>query len=471
MDLDVDHLRVRLHPDQTSEFPLCEELRQEGATDYLCHFTPFGRDGAPDGKTGLISSWATRAPEGFNDQDIAILCQILPGLALAVQARLSQDISINLLDTYVGREAGHRILDGEIRRGALDVIASVIFLADLRGFTAMSERAPRNELVDMLNQYFDCLVGPIVDRGGNVLKFLGDGLLATFPLNDKPATDLCEQALDVAVEVLKRVSDLRSKRLAQGKPVMDLDYLFDDALHRHGFQWGDLVDSDIPMWATVTPAEPDDQTRLLRAGESEDHARRVLAASASLPVIAGPSRFIGDRTYIDGGMIEAVPWSSALDLGATHVLVARSRGFNKDGEPEPLNIFERVTVPRLVRRMHGDHVTDIVNKAAERFWNSTESLRAIINGDATAMSGKGRPVVIEAVIPSHMIDLPDRLEVDTHVLMDALTAGAQAMVDHLDVEGFAVEQRVLVTHPRAPVGRIRTTALAPIVSERRRQRR
>lgn len=261
------------------------------------------------------------------------------------------------------------------------------------------------------------------------------------------------------------------RNLVRGRPVMDLDYLFDDALDRHGFQWGDLVDSDIPMWATVTPAEPDDETRLLRAGESEDHARRVLAASASLPVIAGPSRFIGDRTYIDGGMIEAVPWSSALDLGATHVLVARSRGFNKDGEPEPLNIFERVTVPRLVRRMHGDHVTDIVNRAAERFWNSTESLRAIISGDATAMSGKGRPVVLEAVVPSHMTDLPDRLEVDTHVLMDALTAGAQAMVDHLDVEGFAVEQRVLVTHPRAPVGRIRTTALAPIVSERCRQRR
>lgn len=261
------------------------------------------------------------------------------------------------------------------------------------------------------------------------------------------------------------------RNLVRGKAVMDLDYLFDDALDRHGFQWADLIESDIPMWATVTPAEPDDETRLLRAGDNEDYARQVLAASASLPVIAGPSRFIGDRTYIDGGMIEAVPWSSAIDLGATHVLVARSRGFNKDGEVEPLNIFERVTVPRLVRRMHGAHVTNIVNNAAERFWNSTESLRAIINGEGTPMSGKGRPVAIEAVVPSHMTDLPDRLEVDTHVLMDALTAGAQAMVDHLEVEGFAVEQRVLVTHPRAPVGRIRTTALSPIVSERRRQRR
>lgn len=261
------------------------------------------------------------------------------------------------------------------------------------------------------------------------------------------------------------------RNLVRGKPIMDLDYLIDEALDRHGFRWSDLVDSDIPMWATVTPADADDETRLFRAGRSEEHARRVLAASASLPVIAGPSRFIGDRTYIDGGMIEAVPWSSAIDLGATHVLVARSRGFNKDGLPEPLNVFERVTVPRLVRRMHGDYVTSLVNNSAERFWNSTESLRAIIQGEGTPVAGKGRPVIIEAVTPAHTTDLPDRLEVDTHVLMDALTAGAQAMVDHLDVEGFAVEQRVLVTHPRAPVGRVRTTALSPIVSERRRQRR
>lgn len=261
------------------------------------------------------------------------------------------------------------------------------------------------------------------------------------------------------------------RNLVRGRPIMDLDYLFDDALDRHGFRWSDLVDADIPMWATVSPAEPDDDTRLFRVGESEDHARRVLAASASLPVIAGPSRFIGDRTYIDGGMLEAVPWSSAIDLGATHVLVARSRGFNKDGLPEPLNVFERVTVPRLVRRMHGDHVTGVVKHAAERFWNSTESLRAIIDGDGLPMAAKGRPVEIEAVIPAHTTDLPDRLEVDTHVLMDALTAGAQAMVDHLDIEGFEVEQRVLVTHPRAPVGRVRTSALSPLVSERRRQRR
>lgn len=250
LDLGADDLRVRLSPDQVSEFPVCEELRQEGATDYLAHLAKFGRDSAPDNKTGLMSSWATSRPGGFSDHDIALLRHLIPHLALAVQARISQDISINLLDTYVGSEAGHRILDGEVRRGALDVISSVIFLADLRGFTAMSERIARDDLVEMLNQYFDCLVAPIVDHGGNVLKFLGDGLLATFSLNGHPADHLCEQALSAAVEVQERVGELRSKRLAEGNPVMDMDI----ALHLGDVYWGNVGSVERLDFTIVGPA-------------------------------------------------------------------------------------------------------------------------------------------------------------------------------------------------------------------------
>lgn len=262
----------------------------------------------------------------------------------------------------------------------------------------------------------------------------------------------------------------RTRLIRQGS-IMDLDYLLNEAMEEHGFTWGEVVASDIPLWATVSPVDPDDDQTLYLVGGDEVQAKEVLAASASLPVIAGPSRLVGDREYIDGGMIEAVPWDAAVRRGATHVLVARSRGYNRDFEPEDLNPFERLTVPRLVRRMHGDHATDVVNRSPERFWNSTESLRAITEGRSTPTASGGRPVVIEAVLPSAETDLPDRLEVDTHVLMDALTGGAQAMIEYLDLDGFAVEQRVIVTHPRAPVGRHRTDALTPIVRDRRQYRR
>jgi len=271
--------------------------------------------------------------------------------------------------------------------------------------------------------------------------------------------------------VLNSERFLDRRRLIRQGSIMDLDYLLDEAVEAHGFSWDEVVASDIPLWATVSPADPENEETLHLVGGDAQRARDVVAASASLPVIAGPSRMIGDHEYIDGGMIEAVPWDAAVRRGATHVLVARSRGYNRDFEPEDLNPFERLTVPRLVRRMHGDHVTEVVNRSPERFWNSTESLRAIIEGRSTPTSSGGRPVAIEAVLPSPEIDLPDRLEVDTHVLMDALTGGAQAMIDYLRLDGFAVEQRVVVTHPRAPVGRLRTDALAPIVRERRKHAR
>ena len=249
-DLGAGSLRVRLDSEKPSEFPICEELRQQGATDYFIQFTPFGRDGVLDDRIGVLSSWTTKAPEGFSENSLALLRHLVPRLALAVQARISQDISINLLDTYVGSVAGTRILDGEIRRGALDVISSVIFLADLRGFTAMSERTHRDDLVDMLNAYFDCLAGPIVDQGGNVLKFLGDGLLATFPLNGDPADQLCERALDAAVDALCKVTKLKSDRLADGKPVMEMDI----ALHLGDVYWGNVGSAERLDFTVIGPA-------------------------------------------------------------------------------------------------------------------------------------------------------------------------------------------------------------------------
>ena len=250
MDGDLDELRVVLGNSEPSEFPVCEEFRAEGATDYFTQLTRFGRDGQPDGKTGVITSWTTAEPGGFSDDDLAVIRMLVPRLAMAVQARISQDISMNLLDTYVGSAASKLILNGEIRRGSLEVISSVILLADLRGFTAMSERAPRGDLVEMLNQYFDCQVGPIIERGGNVLKFLGDGLLAIFPLNGNPADYLCEQALDAASEILKRTTELKRERSAAGKPVMDLDL----ALHLGDLYWGNVGSEERLDFTVVGPA-------------------------------------------------------------------------------------------------------------------------------------------------------------------------------------------------------------------------
>jgi adenylate cyclase len=109
----------------------------------------------------------------------------------------------NLLNTYVGRQAGERILAGKIRRGHVEAIRASIWLSDMRGFTSLSERLPTQDLVDFLNRYFDCQVPVIFDHGGEVLKFMGDGLLAIFPLagDGGDADAVCRRALSCAREV------------------------------------------------------------------------------------------------------------------------------------------------------------------------------------------------------------------------------------------------------------------------------
>ena len=271
LDSGLDDLRVVLTNDEPSVFPVCEGFRREGATDYFILLTRFGRDGLSDGKTGVISSWTTAKPGGFSDNDIALLRFLVPRLGMAVQTRISQDISINLMDTYVGSVAGRRILDGEIRRGALEVISSVILLADLQGFTAMSERVSRDELVEMLNQYFDHLVGPIIDHGGNVLKFLGDGLLAIFPLNGEPADHLCEQALKAASAALQKTEELKNQRLAAGQPVMDLDI----ALHLGDVYWGNVGSAE-RLDFTVVGSAVNEVARI--EALCSQHARNLLVS-------------------------------------------------------------------------------------------------------------------------------------------------------------------------------------------------
>lgn len=129
---------------------------------------------------GMATSWATDRADGFGDQHIEILERLLPRLTLSLDIGLARQIAVNVLDTYVGPASGKRILAGDIRPGKKEALPAVTFYADLRGFTTVSDTMPRDRIGDMLNSYFECMVRPVLDRGGQVLKFLGDGLLAAF---------------------------------------------------------------------------------------------------------------------------------------------------------------------------------------------------------------------------------------------------------------------------------------------------
>ena len=197
-------IRRRLaDPDCPIDFPVLGDLKAEDVTDYLASPLCF-TNGAIQ-----VVTWTTRLPGGFTQAQIAGLEIILPPLARVAEVRALRREATNLLDTYVGHHAGARILDGQIRRGHAEAIHAAIWLSDMRGFTASADRLPLETLIELLNRYFDCQVPAILEAGGEVLKFMGDGLLAIFPIDGADAGPVCERALAAALDARKRISAMR----------------------------------------------------------------------------------------------------------------------------------------------------------------------------------------------------------------------------------------------------------------------
>lgn len=196
-------LRIRLDGPANGEFSQLDDLRADGATDYLA--VPFVFS---NGEIH-VGTWATRAPGGFTDAQIAALHRLTEPLARVAEIRALRRTAVNLLDTYVGNDAGARILAGRIRRGFAETIRAVIWLSDMRGFTALADTIEPAALIGLLDRYFECQILPIAAHGGEVLKFMGDGLLAIFPLReDADPADACRRALAAAVEARDHITAL-----------------------------------------------------------------------------------------------------------------------------------------------------------------------------------------------------------------------------------------------------------------------
>jgi adenylate cyclase len=228
------------------DYPVLLDYRAEGATDYVAFPLVF-TDGVVH-----VASWTTRQPGGFTAEQFADLEAIVAPLARVAEIRALRRTAVNLLSTYVGHQAGDRILAGRIRRGFVETIRAAIWLSDMRGFTALSERLPPQDLVDLLNRYFDCQVPTILDRGGEVLKFIGDGLLAIFPLSagGDDATEVCRRALACARETKARIDALDR----EGGPADQSVVRFGLALHLGPVMYGNIGGGNRLDFTCIGPA-------------------------------------------------------------------------------------------------------------------------------------------------------------------------------------------------------------------------
>ena len=223
-----------------------DDVRNQGVTDYLaCPLI------ATDGSVDTVS-WSTHEPGGFSEADIRNIERIVPALARVAEVRALRRTATTLLNTYVGPRTGARILAGQIRRGHTDLLHAAIWLSDLRGFTAISDRAPPIIVVDLLNRYFDCQVPAINAHGGEVLKFMGDGLLAIFPVADGGGdeAEVCRNALAAAREARNAVRELRYSLL--GGPAEAVN--FGLALHLGNVLYGNIGGSNRLDFTCIGPA-------------------------------------------------------------------------------------------------------------------------------------------------------------------------------------------------------------------------
>ncbi|WIM12182.1 adenylate/guanylate cyclase domain-containing protein [Enhydrobacter sp.] len=219
-------------PAVEGEPPVFAELRDAGMTEWLGRTFPLGEStprlptphvAEAAGQLWLVCSVSTDRSGGFVESDIKRLDAILPLFALAVKATTARWIGQGLLASYLGIDPAARVFAGTVQRGEVLGVEAVLFYADLRDFTGFADRLPPRELIGLLDECFECMVRPLTRHGGEVLKFLGDGLLAIFSTERRRRDETCALALTAASEALDLMDLLAAKRVGAGQPTPSLD--------------------------------------------------------------------------------------------------------------------------------------------------------------------------------------------------------------------------------------------------------
>src|SRR5262245_21801169 len=277
------YLRRRLvGPEAELDFPILKELAAAGASDYFAEVVQFGADGDPSYGTGIGYSFTTDRSGGFSDDDLVLLRAVLPAVSLAMMTNAGHTIASGLLKAYLGGDAGMRVHAGAVERGSVESVRAVVWYADIRGFTAIADTTPGLIVIELINAIFETLTASLRRRGGQVLKFLGDGMLAIFPFVDATRDETCVQALDAAGEAMEGLDWLNAQRQKAGKPVAAVDL----ALHVGEILYGNVGAVDRLDFTVIGPAV-NEVSRIETL--CEPLGRKVLI-SAELATVVGNSR-------------------------------------------------------------------------------------------------------------------------------------------------------------------------------------
>jgi adenylate cyclase len=241
-------IRRKLVAGAPADFPAIEDLRAQGQTDYLALIHRFAAQGRIGEMDCVYSSWVSDAPAGFDDGHADALVRLVPSLALAMKCASLSRIAATLVETYLGRDAGRRVLSGRIARGVADRIEAVLWFSDLRGFTRITDSAAPEQIIPLLNDYAEAIISAIHEAGGDVLKLIGDGTLAIFTAADPAGA--CGAALTAQALARARIEMLNKRRAGASLPLTQM-YL---GLHVGDVFYGNIGSQDRLDFTVVGPA-------------------------------------------------------------------------------------------------------------------------------------------------------------------------------------------------------------------------
>lgn len=228
------------------DFPVLQDLIDEGATDYVAVPLRFS-----DGQINVLTL-VSDEPGGFSTEQLGHLYEVLPNLGRLLEAHAQRISSLTLLQTYLGRNAGERVSNGSIKRGDGEQLHAVIWFSDLRQSTILADTMSREDYLDVLNQYFDCVAGAVIENDGEVLKFIGDAVLAIFPIKDHsdPSPDACRKALAAVHAASEQIARVNQDRRAASQPRLQ----FGTGLHRGTITYGNVGSERRLDFTVIGPA-------------------------------------------------------------------------------------------------------------------------------------------------------------------------------------------------------------------------
>ncbi|TPQ31402.1 adenylate/guanylate cyclase domain-containing protein [Bradyrhizobium guangdongense] len=265
-----DEMVLDLADAPSLDFSQLDELAEKGHRHYLAFVHRFGENGALGQMDCLYSNWSTRREAGFSELELAALRDLVPVLGLAVKSAQQVDIARTLGRVYLGRDASQQVLSGRISRGVTERIKAVLWYSDLRGSTGISESIGPDEIIPFLNDYAQAVIDAIHDAGGDVLKLIGDGVLAMFAGDDMAVSR--RAALRAEHLFRKNVTALNARRATAGQPVTSA-YI---GLHVGEVFYGNIGSEDRLDFTVVGPTV-NEVSRIASMSRSVD---RELLASA-----------------------------------------------------------------------------------------------------------------------------------------------------------------------------------------------